>query len=78
MKDECGSRILACSALLASSLALGCSGGEWFPEVDGPPPGDQRLYHSPLNTDPSLHPAQPAGVEADAERAARRERRNRH
>ena len=80
MKDESDHRFFNRLVLLVgtSVAAGGCSGGQWFPDADGPPPGDQRLYYSPLNTDPSLHPSPPAGVETDADRAYRREQRNRH
>ena len=79
MKDESGARLVrTCFALLTSTLACGCS-GEWFPEVDGPPKGDQRLYYSGHNPDPTLRPARAAGVESDEERAYRRKQaRRRH
>ena len=51
------------TALTAVSLG-GCSEGRWFPEVDGPPKGEEWMYHSPNNTDPSLWPPQPSAEES--------------
>ena len=78
MKDPlCGRAGRAWLAVLASSMACGCSGGEWFPEVDGPPRGDERLYYSGHNPDPAVRPARAAGVESDEERAYQRKQERR-
>jgi hypothetical protein len=47
----------------------GCSEGQWFPEVNGPPKGDERLYYSPHN-----HVYTRSRAEVDADDAERRER----
>ena len=70
---RCGSRVRFVLGCLASWAVGGCSEGQWFPEVAGRPKGDERLYHSHYNTDPSLWPTRSPADEA-ADRAARRER----
>jgi hypothetical protein len=73
MKDEGGQRgrrVGAWFVLLTSSLACGCSKGEWFPEAHGPPKGDERLYYGANN-----HVYTRSPEEVDAADAALRERK---
>ena len=57
---------------VGSFAAVGCSGGEWFPTVEGPPKGDERLYYSPYN-----HVDTRSRAERDAADAALREQNRR-
>ena len=74
MKDERGGRrVGAWFVLLTSSLALGCSDGEWFPEVHGPPKGDERLYYSPHNHADTRSRAEQDAADAAALRERKRQ-----
>ena len=69
MREESGGGCSHYGLALFFSLASGCSGGEWLPEVDGPPKGDERLYYSAHN-----HADTRSRAEVDQEAWARKER----
>ncbi len=72
-----GGRMSVVLGFSACCLTVGCSEGRWFPDVDGPPKGEQWMYYSPNNTDPSLWPPSPSIEEADRAREERLREQNR-